>query len=73
MHTWRLRPDGTPHCHACLHPRSIRPHAPYLPSNIDYMAANNGLESGPAGREAVRSTIFDASYLVLVRLKDLQR
>lgn len=56
-----------------MHPRSIRPHAPYLPSNIDYMAANNGLESGPAGREAVRSTIFDASYLVLVRLKDLQR
>lgn len=23
--------------------RSIRPEAPYLPSNIDYIAANNGL------------------------------
>lgn len=45
--------------------RSIRPHAPYLPSNIEYMAANNGLPPGPEGKEAVRSTLFDASYLVL--------
>ena len=26
--------------------RSVRPHAPYLPSNIEYMAANNGLTGG---------------------------
>lgn len=41
--------------------KSVRSEAPYLPSNVDYMAKNNGLDS----KEQVRSTIFDASYLVL--------
>jgi urea carboxylase len=42
--------------------RSVRPEAPYLPSNIEYVAANNGLEGDT---EAVRSTVFAASYMVL--------
>lgn len=41
--------------------KSTRSEAPYLPSNIDYIAANNGLASS----EDVRRIIFEASYLVL--------
>lgn len=42
--------------------KSIRPEAPYLPSNIDYIASNNGLEGG---RDEVQSVLFSASYMVL--------
>ncbi|MEW5305221.1 MAG: hypothetical protein WDW36_007777 [Sanguina aurantia] len=42
--------------------KSIRPSGPYLPSNIDYIAANNGLTGG---RDEVRDTLFSSSYLVL--------
>lgn len=42
--------------------KSFRSEAPYLPSNIDYIAANNGLEGG---RAEVADIIFNASYLVL--------
>lgn len=42
--------------------KSVRGEAPYLPSNIDFIAANNGLEGG---RSAVRDTVFSASYMVL--------
>lgn len=42
--------------------KSVRSEAPYLPSNIDFIAANNGLEGG---RTAVRDTVFSASYMVL--------
>lgn len=41
--------------------KSARDDAPYLPSNIDFAAANNGLE----GAEDVRKTLMDASYMVL--------
>jgi hypothetical protein len=47
----------TPACASC---RSTRPEAPYLPSNIEYMANNNGLSS----KEEVRKACFEASYLV---------
>lgn len=40
--------------------RSTRPEAPYLPSNIEYMAKNNGLSS----KDEVRKACFEASYLV---------
>ncbi|KXZ51620.1 hypothetical protein GPECTOR_12g584 [Gonium pectorale] len=42
--------------------KSVRPSAPYLPDNIQYIAENNGL---PGGKEEVRSTFFSTSYLVL--------
>lgn len=41
--------------------KSARAEAPYLPSNIQYIANNNGLES----KEDVRRIVFEASYLVL--------
>lgn len=41
--------------------RSVRSEAPYLPSNVDFIAANNGLE-GPA---AVKKSVLDTTYLVL--------
>ena len=43
--------------------RSIRHDAPYLPSNIDYIATNNGIVDN--GKAEVASTIFSASYIVL--------
>lgn len=43
--------------------RSVRSEAPYLPSNVKFVAANNGLEGDPA--DAVRKVVFDASYMVL--------
>ncbi|GMH40935.1 hypothetical protein BSKO_08839 [Bryopsis sp. KO-2023] len=42
--------------------RSVRPEATYIPSNVDFLAKNNGLEGGS---EAVRDVIFSSSYLVL--------
>jgi urea carboxylase len=41
--------------------KSVRAEAPYLPSNVEYVAANNGL----ASKEDVRRIVFEASYLVL--------
>eukprot|EP01025_Chloroclados_australasicus_P016511 TRINITY_DN1830_c0_g1_i6.p1 TRINITY_DN1830_c0_g1~~TRINITY_DN1830_c0_g1_i6.p1 ORF type:complete len:1188 (-),score=148.95 TRINITY_DN1830_c0_g1_i6:1676-5239(-) len=44
--------------------KSVRPEAPYLPDNIEYMAANNGIKArNPI--KAVRNIIFSASYMVL--------
>jgi urea carboxylase len=39
----------------------VRPNAPWCPSNIDFIRRINGL----ANEQAVKDTIFDASYLVL--------
>lgn len=44
---------------------TIRKEAPYLPSNIQYIAANNGLEDEQGLVEAVRKVAFSASYMVL--------
>ncbi|MFW5829557.1 MAG: carboxyltransferase domain-containing protein, partial [Planctomycetota bacterium] len=41
--------------------QSVRPDAPWCPSNIEFIRRINGLES----IEAVRRIVFDASYLVL--------
>lgn len=41
--------------------RSVRNDAPYLPSNVDFVAKNNGLE----GADDVKSVIMNASYMVL--------
>lgn len=40
---------------------SVRPDAPWCPSNIEFIRRMNGLES----RERVHQIVFDASYLVL--------
>ncbi|WP_455852351.1 urea carboxylase [Pantoea endophytica] len=40
---------------------TVRATAPWLPNNVDFIQRINGL----ASREAVRDTIFDASYLIL--------
>lgn len=42
--------------------KSARNDAPYLPSNIDFCAANNGL---PGGADDVEKTLMNASYMVL--------
>ena len=42
--------------------RSSRSEAPYLPSNVDFVAANNGIA---AGAEGVADVVFAASYMVL--------
>lgn len=42
--------------------RSVRPEAPYLPSNVDFVAANNGLKRGA---DDVADVVFSASYMVL--------
>ncbi len=39
----------------------VRPNAPWCPSNIEFIRRINGL----ADEEAVKQTIFDASYLVM--------
>ena len=39
-----------------------RAEGPYLPSNVDFVAANNGL---PEGAEAVRKVVMAASYMVM--------
>jgi urea carboxylase len=41
--------------------KSIRDDAPYVPSNVDFVAANNGL----SGRDDVRAVLMEASYMVL--------
>ena len=41
--------------------KSIRDDAPYVPSNVDFVAANNGLSS----RDDVRAVLMEASYMVL--------
>jgi urea carboxylase len=41
--------------------KSVRPQAPYLPSNIQYVAQNNGL----AGQQDVEEKVFAASYMCL--------
>ncbi len=40
---------------------TVRASAPWLPNNVDFIQRINGL----ASREAVRDTLFDASYLIL--------
>jgi len=40
---------------------TVRAEAPWLPNNVDFIQRINGLPT----REAVRATIFDASYMVL--------
>lgn len=40
---------------------TVRASAPWLPNNVDFIQRINGL----ASREAVKETIFDASYLIL--------
>lgn len=40
---------------------TVRASAPWLPNNVDFIQRINGLPT----REAVRQTIFDASYLIL--------
>jgi urea carboxylase len=40
---------------------TVRATAPWLPNNVDFIQRINGLPS----REAVKETIFDASYLIL--------
>lgn len=41
--------------------KSVRPHAPYLPSNIEYIHKNNGL----CGVSDVRERVFSASYMCI--------
>ena len=41
--------------------KSTRDDAPYLPSNVDFVAANNGLSSA----EDVRRVLMEASYMVM--------
>lgn len=40
---------------------TVRASAPWLPNNVDFIQRINGLSS----REAVKQTLFDASYLIL--------
>ena len=40
---------------------TVRASAPWLPNNVDFLQRINGLPN----REAVRETLFDASYLIL--------
>ncbi|KAK9905055.1 hypothetical protein WJX75_008745 [Coccomyxa subellipsoidea] len=42
--------------------KSVRKDAPYVPSNVDFVAANNGLEGGA---DAVREVVEKAAYMVL--------
>jgi len=43
--------------------RSVRREAPYLPSNVEFVAKNNGLKGDPI--DAVRNVVMNASYMVL--------
>lgn len=44
---------------------TIRSDAPYLPSNIEYIAVNNGLVDAQGTLvDAVRNVVFSASYMV---------
>ena len=40
---------------------SVRPEAVYLPDNVPFVAANNGLGGGV---DALKKIVFDASYMV---------
>ncbi|WP_146741577.1 carboxyltransferase domain-containing protein, partial [Lonsdalea populi] len=40
---------------------TVRANAPWLPNNVDFIQRINGLDR----REAVRDTLFDASYMIL--------
>lgn len=55
-----MEPDGIEAL--CRYMKSARNDAPYLPSNIDFCAANNGL---PGGADDVEKTLMNASYMVL--------
>lgn len=44
---------------------TVRKEAAYLPSNIGYIADNNGLDDEHGAAEAVRAVVFAASYMVL--------
>ncbi|RDB43856.1 urea carboxylase [Halomonas sp. DQ26W] len=52
-----------PACHEAIekYQRSVRPNAPWCPSNLDFIRRINGLES----TEQVRDIVFNASYLVM--------
>lgn len=43
--------------------KSVRPQAPYLPSNIDFIAKNNGVDEGT--KEFVKKMVLEAEYMVL--------
>lgn len=43
--------------------RSVRAEAPYLPSNVEFIAKNNGLKGDPIA--AVRDVVMAASYMVM--------
>lgn len=43
--------------------KSIRSKAPYLPSNIDFIAKNNGIYQNE--KDFVKKTVLEASYMVL--------
>ncbi len=45
--------------------QSVRPDAPWCPSNIEFIRRINGLPDGQDGIDAVYRTVFDASYLVM--------
>lgn len=47
---------------ACTPCMQSRAEGPYLPSNVDFVAANNGL---PEGAEAVRALLMAALYMVM--------
>ncbi|APX92524.1 urea carboxylase [Halomonas sp. 1513] len=52
-----------PACHEAIdkYQRSVRPDAPWCPSNLDFIRRINGLES----EREVRDIVFDARYLVM--------
>lgn len=54
--------EGKTHAAIQKYTRSVRSEAPYLPSNVDFLAANNGLATGAQG---VAKVVFEASYMVL--------
>jgi len=62
----QLRPTGASAAscklRACVSALQSRSEGPYLPSNVDFVAANNGL---PEGAAAVRRMLMAASYMVM--------
>ncbi|MCE8010582.1 urea carboxylase [Halomonas desiderata] len=52
-----------PACHEAIdkYQRSVRPNAPWCPSNLDFIRRINGLEH----QREVRDIVFDARYLVM--------
>lgn len=45
--------------------KSVRGEAPYLPSNVEFIAKNNGLTMEANPIDAVRKIVFSASYMVM--------